>query len=248
MNHDDYDNFLDAIDKTCAVIRKPAIDDSDVLDAWFAVLSKYSFTQVKAALSSLSVHPQSSFGITPALIIECMGIVEKSDLTWKGVISLARKPITPIGVLARIHIKSFNLNGEQDVNLHHLAQEFLDDLPEIKARALAGDYSEHEVSVMIERGVRPTAPFMDGMPEYKALGGDDPLRLTFEKAKKSDYIRVVNDRKESEVQNGLENIDGKRRAQAEMAKLFESDKPDTKQIDNTAALKADFDKQIKGVE
>lgn len=250
MNDDDYDNFVDAIDRTCKVIRKPAIEEDDVLDAWFEVLRKYDFKQVTDALSALCVHPQSSYGITTALVVECMGIKEERELTWKGIIALARKPdhlASPISVLARMHIKTFNLNEKQDRELHYLAQEFLDDLPEIKARALAGNYSEHEVSVMIERGVRPTASFMAGMPEYKALGSNDPLKLTFEKAKRSDYYQVVKDRNDSARQNGLPiNEAGQKKVISELKNLLSENEPDQSAIDSD---QSEFDRLMnKAVE
>ena len=258
MQQEDFVPFAKAIDFAFKVIRKPTLgyvnsdneraieearkDGEQVLKAWFMILAKYSLKQVTDSLNVAVTHPQSRYGIDPALIVECMGIKEEKELTWKGVIALARNPVTPIGVLARIHIKSFNLNEKKDLDLHYEAQQFLDDLPDMKARALSGGYTQHEVNVMIERGVRPTAPFMDGMPSYQQLESNDPLRLTFEGAKDSHYFAEVQARKASEVQNGIENIDGKKRAQAEMAKLFEGDEEKRQEVDNTEELKLEFDR------
>ena len=232
MNQNDLEDFTGAVDFAFKVIRKPAIDDPDVLDAWFAVLGRYSLKQVTDALQVAVTHPQSRYGLDPALIVECMGIKEEKELTWKGVIALARNPVTPIGVLARIHIKSFNLNEKKDLDLHYEAQQFLDDLPDMKARALAGNYTQHEVNVMIERGVRPTAPFMDGMPSYQQLEHNDPLRMTFDGAKESDYFKEVLARKESEAQNGLDNLDGQRKVAEILTGLFPEDKNETAAIES----------------
>jgi len=232
MNQSDLVNFIEAVDFAFKVIRKPAIDDTDVLDAWFAVLGRYDLKQVTDALQVAVTHPQSRWGIDPALIVECMGIKEERELTWKGVIALARNPVTPIGVLARMHIKSFNLNEKNDLDLHHLAQEFLDDLPELKAKALAGEYTKHQVEVMIERGVNPGDPLMIGMPSYSPQDDNDPLRLTYRAARDGEYMAEVNARIASHEQNKIENMAGKKRAQEEMAKLFESKPIDQAAIDS----------------
>ena len=236
MNKEDFGSFVKAIDFAHKVIRKPAIDEDEVLKAWFVILAKYSLKQVTDSLNVVVTHPQSRYGIDPALIVECMGIEEEKELTWRNVIALARNPVTPIGVLARMKIKSFNLNEYKDRDLQHLAEEFLDTLPETKARALSGKYTRHEVAVMIERGVRPSAPFMEGMPEYKPLAKDDPLLITFEAAKKSDYYRVVKQRQESARQNGLPvNKQGQLKVLNELKGLLNNDNAE-QQADDKAVF------------
>ena len=223
MNQDDFVEFISAVDFTLRVIRKPPIEDNEVLKAWFMVLSKYSLQQVKDALSVSATHPQSRYGLDPALIVECMGITEEREITWQMVVEAGRKPKTPMGVLVRIHaIKSFEYRNSPNHYLQAQAMAFLDDLPEHKARALRGEYTRSEITVMIDKGVAPNAPFYKGMPEYTPLEGmSDPMRLTYREALDSPVHKENVARAKSREQNGIDNPAGRLKVQAELAKLFE---------------------------
>lgn len=172
MNANDFPEFVDAIDLTCRNIRRPAIDDDEVLQGWFAVLSQYGITQVKQALNALVLHPDSKFGITPALIFECMNIKQRRTLGWQDVIRHARKIECPMGVLARMFIKSHELNNNPDHHLKGAALAFLDQLSDLQARADRGEYTEHEMCRMYAHNVKISqTPFMPGFctPSNTAL-------------------------------------------------------------------------------
>ena len=216
----DFNNFLTAIDHTAKVIGKKYVDD-DVAGAWFSVLEAYSFENVTKALSKLVLHPDSKWGITPALIVECMSITEEREMTWQMVVNEGRKPVTPMGVMVRLYaIKSFEFNNSPDHHLKEKAMCFLDSLPEYKARALSGDYTKDEMIVMIDKNIDPTSPFCKGMPKYQPLEHLDPMRISYRAALDSPVHKENVARAKSREQNGIDNPEGRLKVQAELKKLF----------------------------
>ena len=170
-----------------------------MLNLYFGILEPYSFEQVQQALFKSLSSQDSKYGITPALVVKFLGVKEARELTWQDVIEMARKPTTPMAVLARIHIKSHYLNNFQPMEIKHRADTFLDSLEETKARAMAGDYTEHEIVTMIDHGVKVASPFMAGM---QGIGDNQALRLKYEKAIRSPLHLENVARIESRERNG----------------------------------------------
>ena len=101
--------FAEIMNTACKTIGKPLFD-ADSLNLYFGILEPYSFEQVQQALFKSLSSQDSKYGITPALVVKFLGVKEARELTWQDVIEMARKPTTPMAVLARIHIKSHYLN------------------------------------------------------------------------------------------------------------------------------------------
>jgi len=95
--------------------------------------------------------------------------LEPKKPTPSELIAMANKKDCPLGIIARIEIGHFNLNGSIDRNdLLDIANQVLINWDEIKTRALRGDYTDHEISIMAKHGVSPIQPLRDGLPQLPA--------------------------------------------------------------------------------
>lgn len=132
----------------------------DAIMLYFAALSNYSIEQVRWALNKHLVV--SKFFPRVADLTEH---IEGGSLTADEVIAHARNKKTPLGILCRIKIGSFDLENQTDMfYLKQRAQECIALIPEWKRKAAEGDYSDHEISIMIKHDVDPCQPFYDGLP------------------------------------------------------------------------------------
>lgn len=181
-------------------------------------LADFSIEDIRVALSKHIATPtDGNFFPKVSHIVKHIGVKEKRDYNWQDVIEGARDPKTPCDVLARIHIKSHYLNNYENHSIKHRADTFLDGLEELKARALAGDYTEHEIVTMIDRGVKVSSPFMLGMP---SIGQNDALRLKYNKAIQSPLHLENVARGESRERNGIDDLEGKKRVLSEIKGLL----------------------------
>lgn len=178
MNKSDEYAFKTIMNTTCDALSKPHFD-ANALKLYFNVLADHDIDSVQQALFKALSDEQISFGITPALIVKHLGVRQKRLINWQDVIEMARKPTTPLGVLARIHIKSHYLNNYENLAIKHRADTFLDGLEEMKARASSGDYTQHEIVCMIDHKVKVSSQFMEGMP---SIGDNSALRAKYDKA------------------------------------------------------------------
>lgn len=163
MRDNDKEAFASMLNTACKAIGKPLLD-SDVLTLNFALLSSYTIEQVQAGLAVALTKVDIDYGITVAKIIAGMGVKQRRSLEWQDVIRHARKIECPMGVLARMFIKSHELNNNPDHHLKGHALAFLDQLPELQARAGRGEYTEHEMCRMYAHNVKISqTPFMPGL-------------------------------------------------------------------------------------
>lgn len=244
MNKSDEDQFKAIMNTACAALGKPLFD-GEALSLYFAILDSYSFADVQQALFKSLSSQDSKFGITPALIIRFLGVKEVRELSWQDVIEMARKPKTPMAVLARMHIKSHYLNNYEPMQIKHRADTFLDGLEEMKARAMCGDYSQHEIVCMIDHGVKVASPFTEGM---QGIGDNIALRERYNLAIQSPAHTENVARIESRKRNDLPmDADGKRKAMNSINALLSIDKKPALS-DNTEELKANFNEMVKGCE
>ena len=247
MNNNDKTAFKEIMNTACDTLGKPRFD-ANALNLYFSILEPYSFDEVQQALFKSLSSQDSKFGITPALIVKFLGVKETREINWQDVIEMARKPTTPMGVLARIHIKSHYLNNYEPMQIKHRADTFLDGLEEMKARAMSGDYTQHEIVCMIDHGVKISSAFMIGMKPYQQQAENDPLRAKYNLAIQSPAHRENVARIESRVRNELPiDAEGQKKALNSIKALLSADeKPQI--IDNTEQLKANFSEQVKGIE
>lgn len=154
--------FAAMLNTACKSIGKP-IFDSDVLELNFSLLSEFTIEQVQAGLYKALDRPDIDFGITVTKIKAEMGVKKHRELEWQDIIRHARKIECPMGVLARMFIKSHELNNNPDHHLKGAAMAFLDKLPELQAKADRGEYTEHELCRMYAHNIKVSqTPFMPG--------------------------------------------------------------------------------------
>ncbi len=220
MNDNDKSAFKQAMNTCCDVLGKPHFDTS-ALRVYFAMLEAYDINAVQQALYSVLKDNESSYGLKPALILKHLG-ESCRELSWQDCLKEAREPTTPMGILCRIHVKTFNLDNNEDSKNKYLALSFMDDLKDHKERALRGDYTVHEVRCMTEHNIHCGMPFMKGMP---APSGEalDKLFITQQKAVESpQYIEHLA-RLESRARAGIEpRPQDKLRLANELQKLTKS--------------------------
>ena len=89
--------------------------------------------------------------------------LEGGELSLDMIIAAAKLKETPLGCLCSIHIGSWDLNNQDAFYLRQRAAECLQLLPQWKARAVNGDYSDHEIYVMIKYRIHPLSPFSFGL-------------------------------------------------------------------------------------
>ncbi len=200
MNDNDRENFANIMNLACQSLSKPEFT-GDALELYYNILADHSFDDVQKALFKALSDEESKYGISPALIVKHLGVRQKRPINWQDVIEMARQPKTPMGVMARIHIKSYYLNTCENIAIKHRADTFLDGLEEMKARALAGDYTQHEIVCMIDHGVKVASPFMEGMPN---IGDNEALRAKYDRALQSPQHLENVARQESRERAGIE--------------------------------------------
>lgn len=229
MDNSDREAFVKVMNTACTTLGKPKFD-GDSLELYFAILAPHSFEQVQQALFKSLSTQDSKFGITPALIVRFLGVKESREYNWQDCIEGARKPKTPCDVLARIHIKSHYLNSYENMSIKHRADTFLDNLEENRARAMAGEYSEHEIVTMISHGVKVSSPFMIGMD---SIGSNLALRGRYDQAIQSPLHIENVARIESRERNGLPNNPaGQKKVLSELKGLLSVDDRPQKAIDS----------------
>jgi hypothetical protein len=162
MNDNDKQAFKDLMDGVAEMYNPDKKLSAIALKLYFGALQPYSLEQVSYAISSHVVDP--SHGTFFPKAADIVRKIEGGDLTQDQIISAARIADTPLGILCRIQIGTFDLDNQKDMfYLRQRAQECLDKMPEWKARAVAGDYTDHEIAIMLKWEVDPTKPFSTGL-------------------------------------------------------------------------------------
>ena len=138
-----------------------------VLLMYFDSLATFSLDEVKAAASRHVSSPDHGAFMPKVgcLIRQLDGATVSPDM----IIAAAKLKKSPLGILARIHIGTWNLNNLGSFDLRQHAIECQDLMESWKERAANGEYSGHELSIMIKHGVDPAAPFTNGISGPKDL-------------------------------------------------------------------------------
>lgn len=161
MDITDRAEFRKFLDGLCAAYSKESLPIMAV-QIYFDALSKYPLSNVMTAASAHLTDTEH--GTFFPKVADIVRKIEGGAITTDQVISSARLANTPMGVLCRIEIGSFDLNNQTDMfYLKQRAQECIDLIPEWKARAAAGDYSDHEISMMVKHEVNPNDGFIPGV-------------------------------------------------------------------------------------
>lgn len=197
MMETDKPAFAAVMNTACKSIGKPVFD-SDVLELNFSLLSEFTIEQVQAGLYKALDRPGIDYGITVAKIKAEMGIKGHRELNWTDVLRSARNPVNPMGVLARMFIKSWELDHTEDRYLKGVATAFLDDLPDLISMADHGEYTEHQLCRMYDYRINPSMPFMPGLKPPVNQGA---IAITWESAKKShEFSLIQTDREQKRLE------------------------------------------------
>lgn len=140
--------------------QKPKLSNN-ILLVYFESLGSYSIEQVSQAISKHLQDPDK-YNTFPK-IADFKRILDGGELTPGMIISAAKLKRSPLGILARIHIGTWDLNNLGSFELKQRAIECQELLPAWKERAANGEYSDHEISIMIKHDVSPAAPFTNGI-------------------------------------------------------------------------------------
>lgn len=159
MNNSDKPQLLRLLNSTSEMYQRSLLS-TDAIKLYFFALEDFSIDQVKGAITSHIRDPEH--GTFYPKVADIVRHILGGQVTTDEVISAARLKETPFGILCRIQIGSFDLENQKDMfYLRQRAQECLDKLPQWKSKALGGEYSKHEISMMLKHDVNPCKPFMN---------------------------------------------------------------------------------------
>lgn len=151
-------------------IKNPRLENLSVmvLQIYFGTLKEYSLDQVQEAASKHIADPDVGFTYPSAS--DLIKHLDGGKITADTIIASAKLAKTPLGCMARIKIGTWDLSQADSFYLRERATECLMELPEWKERAKRGEYTDHEISVMLKYGVDPSSPFVDGISGPKNSG------------------------------------------------------------------------------
>lgn len=177
MNDQDKRSFKKLFENIAGYYEKPELSEG-VLMIYFSALERFSIEQVRRAANQ---HIQDDkHGPFFPKVSNIVVHLEGSALTADGIIAAARLKQTPLGILCCIQIGTMSLASGDSFHLRQRAEECLQLLPGWKARALKGDYTDHELSIMIKHDVDPCQPFTIGLAPPSSVPA---MRLRLESIK-----------------------------------------------------------------
>lgn len=158
-------DFLNLFNSISDFYDKPRLNKSS-LEFYFEDLCCYTIDQIKWAFSRHRRDPDKGRFMprTSDLLSRLTG--GEFDFSSDEIIAMANLKNTPIGILCRIHIGTYDL-GATHANPRYLtmrAEECKALMQGWAARSLRGEYSNHEISIMRKHGVDPCGPVATGYP------------------------------------------------------------------------------------
>lgn len=169
MNQSDRQHLNEALNKVALALRMKPVPGSkyalslDELQMYFDLLAPYSLTAVRHALHRHVLDPERGrfFPKVADIVYQIEG--GKPEPDW--VLAIARRNSTPLGAMARLVIGSFDLEHSSDPHyLRRRAEEVIAQWPELKERALNGEYTDHELRVFAKYKIDPLGPVELGQP------------------------------------------------------------------------------------
>jgi len=161
MDNRDKPAFQELMNATCEYYQKPVFSNI-ALKIYFSGLARFEYQQVEDAISShISDGPNGQF--LPK-VVDLVKLIEGGTLTTDEILAAARLCETPLGVLSRVVIGSYDLKNCTDMfYLKQRAEECVQHLPRWKL----GEYTQHEISMMIKHDIDPTKPLFKGIQRPK---------------------------------------------------------------------------------
>ena len=160
MNEPDFPWFVETMDGLCGYYQKDPLPEMAV-KIYFRAVAHCSVEAIKAALNKHLQDPKSGQYMPKAA--DLIRHIEGDEITADMIVAAAKLRSSPLGCMAAIHIGSWDLDNQDAFYLKQRAQEVLLLLPEWKARAAQGEYSDHEISIMLKYGISPADPFANGL-------------------------------------------------------------------------------------
>lgn len=112
----------------------------------FAALAEYSIDQIRWALTRHIKDPIA--GKYPPIPAHIVAQIDGTPPTADEVIAAARLAQTPLGVLAKAHIGSWDLSNLDHYQLRARGAECLQLMPSWQEKIRTGAYSDHEKRLM----------------------------------------------------------------------------------------------------
>jgi hypothetical protein len=128
---------------------------------YFSALERFPIESIGDAVNAHIQHPTGGKFYPKAadLILH----LEGGEIKVDQIVAAAKLAETPLGIMAKIHIGSWDLNRLNSFDLKQRAEEVLQLLPAWKVAAAAGEYTDHQITIMIKHGVDPCQPFYMGL-------------------------------------------------------------------------------------
>jgi len=152
MNNSDKMTFKKIMDSSCDYYSREKIT-VDVIKIYFSALSEYSINEVSQAISE-HMRDVKNGSFFPKISDICRHI-DGPILSTDDIIAAARNANTPLGIVARIHIGSHDLKTRDAYYLKQRATEVIQNMSSIKSRSMNGNYTQHELRLMIENNIDP---------------------------------------------------------------------------------------------
>lgn len=162
MNDNDFDTFSDIWTSAYEAVSRGKTPSAGATNIAFEALREFPLPQISAALTRHVRDPDAGrFGLTPAdVVVQIKGGKPNVD----QIIDAARDPSTPLAVLCRIKITSWELDNRTRYELGSFAEGCIAKLPEWEQRIAAGELTKHELERMEHYGVDPTVTKLIALP------------------------------------------------------------------------------------
>lgn len=161
MDNSDKRGFKDLMDATSEYYQREVLS-VPAMQMYFAALGRFELAQIQ---ESISMHIQNiGSGKFYPKVADLVELIEGGAINTDQIIAESRLIQSPLGVLARIKIGSWDLDMGDMFYLRQRAEECLLLLPEWKSRAAMGEYTDHEISILLKYDVDVGAPLRIGMP------------------------------------------------------------------------------------
>jgi hypothetical protein len=168
MIDSDFSKLSKMLDAVSEYLQKEPLSTM-AMKMYFQTLKDHSIEDIQVGVTAHLKDPKAGqFYPKAADIIKH---IEGGEITADMVIAAAKLADTPMGCLARIHIGTWDLNNQDAFYLRQRATECLQLMPQWRQKAKMGNYSDHDISVMLKYNVNPAAPFAFGLaePDNKSL-------------------------------------------------------------------------------
>lgn len=161
MDNSNKSEFKATLDGLSEYYQKPVLSVV-AMQLYFASLEEYDISQIHSAIGKHLKNPKNGQFYPKAA--DLAGHIEGGVVTADMVLAAARLKRCPMGVLAAMHIGSYDLEHNNDpFYLKQRAEECIQLIPEWKHKMDSGDITDHTVDTLLKYGVSPTQPFREGL-------------------------------------------------------------------------------------